>query len=178
MAPTVLPLQCCGAYSAAPVRWSVPGRKNPQMAEVVLFHHAQGLTPGVVAFADDLRAAGHTVHTPDLFEGRTFATFEEGLGHAQETGFGEVMERGSRAVEGLPPSWSTPASPSACCPPSGSPRPVPAPAALCCSTPACRRRSSARGPPVSGSRCTAWTPTRCSSARATSTRPGPSSPKP
>src|SRR3954447_16533016 len=73
------------------------------MPEVVLFHHVQGLTPGVVAFADDLRAAGHTVHTPDLFEGRTFATFEEGLGHAQEIGFGEVMERGSRAVEGLPP---------------------------------------------------------------------------
>src|SRR3954466_2837811 len=102
MAPTVLPLQCCGAYSAAPVRWSVPGRKNPQMAEVVLFHHVQGLTPGVVAFADELRAAGHTVHTPDLFEGRTFPTLEEGLGHAEEIGFGEVMDRGARAVEGLP----------------------------------------------------------------------------
>lgn len=39
------------------------------MAEVVLFHHAQGLTPGVVAFADELRRAGHTVHTPDLLDG-------------------------------------------------------------------------------------------------------------
>ena len=38
------------------------------MAEVVLFHHAQGLTPGIVAFADELRRAGHTVHTPDVFE--------------------------------------------------------------------------------------------------------------
>ena len=72
------------------------------MAEVVLFHHAQGLTPGVVAFADELRAAGHTVHTPDLFEGRTFPTLEEGLGHAEEIGFGQVMDRGARAVEGLP----------------------------------------------------------------------------
>ena len=72
------------------------------MAEVVLFHHAQGLTPGVVAFADELRAAGHTVHTPDLFEGRTFATIEEGVGHAGEIGWGEVMERGARAVEALP----------------------------------------------------------------------------
>jgi dienelactone hydrolase len=72
------------------------------MAEVVLFHHAQGLTPGVVAFAEDLRAAGHTVHTPDLFEGRTFATLEEGLGHARSIGFGEVVHRGARAVEGLP----------------------------------------------------------------------------
>ena len=72
------------------------------MAEVVLFHHAQGLTPGVVAYADQLRRAGHTVHTPDLFEGRTFDTVEEGVGHAQKIGFGEVMERGLRSVEELP----------------------------------------------------------------------------
>jgi dienelactone hydrolase len=72
------------------------------MAEVVLFHHAQGLTPGVVAFADDLRAAGHTVHTPDLLDGRTFPTLEDGMAHVEEIGFGEVVERGTRAVEGLP----------------------------------------------------------------------------
>ena len=64
------------------------------MAEVVLFHHAQGLTPGVVAFADKLRRAGHTVHTPDLFEGRTFGTIDEGMRHAEEIGFpGEVIGR-------------------------------------------------------------------------------------
>jgi dienelactone hydrolase len=72
------------------------------MAEVVLFHHALGLTPGVTAFADDLRAAGHTVHTPDLFEGRTFDSIEAGVGHAQEIGFGEVVDRGARAVADLP----------------------------------------------------------------------------
>ena len=72
------------------------------MAELVLFHHAQGLTPGVVAFAEELRRAGHTVHAPDLFEGRTFATLEEGVAHAEEIGFGEVIERGVRAAEGLP----------------------------------------------------------------------------
>jgi dienelactone hydrolase len=72
------------------------------MAEVVLFHHALGLTPGIVAFADELRRAGHTVHTPDLFQGRTFDTLEEGVSHASEVGFGEVIERGVRAVEGLP----------------------------------------------------------------------------
>ena len=72
------------------------------MAEVVLFHHALGLTPGTTGFADELRAAGHTVHTPDLFDGRTFATIDEGVGHAQEIGFGEVMARGARAVESLP----------------------------------------------------------------------------
>jgi len=72
------------------------------MAEVLLFHHALGLTPGVVAFADELRGAGHTVHTPDLFEGRTFDTIEEGVGYAGEVGFGEVIQRGVRAAEQLP----------------------------------------------------------------------------
>ena len=72
------------------------------MAEVVLFHHALGLTPGVAAFADGLRAAGHTVHTPDLFDGRTFDSIEAGVGYAEEVGFGEVIERGVRAVEDLP----------------------------------------------------------------------------
>jgi dienelactone hydrolase len=72
------------------------------MAEVVLFHHALGLTPGVVSFADELRRAGHTVHTPDLYEGRTFGTLDEGMAHVGQIGFGEVIERGARAVEGLP----------------------------------------------------------------------------
>ena len=73
------------------------------MAEVVLFHHAQGLTPGVVAFADELRRGGHTVHTPDLLDGRTFSTIQDGMRYAEEIGFpAEVIERGVRAVEGLP----------------------------------------------------------------------------
>lgn len=71
------------------------------MAEVLLFHHAQGLTDGVKAFADDLRAAGHTVHTPDLFEGRTFDSIEEGVSYARETGFETIGERGEGAAEGL-----------------------------------------------------------------------------
>src|SRR5579859_5008982 len=71
------------------------------MAEVVLFHHAQGLTPGLVALADELRGAGHTVHTPDLFGGRTFGSIEEGMQYAEEIGFpDEVIDRGARAVEG------------------------------------------------------------------------------
>jgi len=72
------------------------------MTEIVVFHHAHGLTPGIVAFADELRGAGHTVHTPDLYDGRTFATVEEGVAHAGEIGFNTVMERGVRAVDGLP----------------------------------------------------------------------------
>ena len=72
------------------------------MAEVVLFHHSQGLTPGVIAFADTVRAAGHTVHTPDLFEGRTFASIDEGMAYVGEIGFGEVVNRADRAAEALP----------------------------------------------------------------------------
>ncbi len=49
------------------------------MAELMLFHHAQGQTSGFLAFADDLRRAGHTVHAPDLYAGRTFDTLDEGL---------------------------------------------------------------------------------------------------
>src|SRR4051794_18063376 len=71
------------------------------MPEVVLFHHVQGLTPGVLAFADRLRAAGHIVHTPDLFEGRTFPTLEEGVAHAEQVGFGAIVERGTRASDHL-----------------------------------------------------------------------------
>ena len=72
------------------------------MTEVVLFHHVQGLTEGVRSFADELREAGHTVHTPDMFEGRTFATIEDGIAFAREAGFGALVERGVAAAEELP----------------------------------------------------------------------------
>ena len=68
----------------------------------MLFHHALGLTTGVTAFADELRQAGHLVHTPDLFEGRTFDSIEQGLSFVKELGFSEVMARGVRAVDALP----------------------------------------------------------------------------
>ena len=73
------------------------------MAEVVLFHHALGVTPGLAAFAGELRLAGHTVHTPDLFDGHNFATIDEGMAYAGKLGFpGQLIERGERAVDGLP----------------------------------------------------------------------------
>ena len=72
------------------------------MTEIVLFHHIQGLTPGVRAFADGLREAGHTVHTPDYFEGRTFDSIEEGAAHCREVGFDEMRRRGVRLAEDLP----------------------------------------------------------------------------
>jgi dienelactone hydrolase len=73
------------------------------MAEILLFHHALGQTPGVLAFADELRKAGHVVHTPDLYEGRTFTDVNEGVQHAgKEVGFDTIRERGRAAAEGLP----------------------------------------------------------------------------
>jgi dienelactone hydrolase len=69
------------------------------VATVVLYHHVQGLTDGVRSFADDLRAAGHTVHTPDLFDGRTFATIEEGMEFARGVGFDTLAEQGVAAAE-------------------------------------------------------------------------------
>ena len=72
------------------------------MAEVLLFHHAQGQTEGFLAFADELRAAGHVVHTPDLYDGKTFAELDEGVGYAKQVGFGVIMERGVAAADGLP----------------------------------------------------------------------------
>jgi dienelactone hydrolase len=70
--------------------------------DIALFHHAHGLTDGVIAFADRLREAGHTVHTPDMYEGRTFDGLEEGVGYAQEAGFDVIAERGVAAAEELP----------------------------------------------------------------------------
>lgn len=71
------------------------------MADVLLFHHIQGLTEGVRAFADDLRQAGHTVHTPDLFGGRTFASIEEGFGFARDAGFEAIRARGLAVADEL-----------------------------------------------------------------------------
>jgi dienelactone hydrolase len=73
------------------------------MAEVVLYHHVQGLTDGVQSFADELRQAGHTIHAPDLFDGHTFDTIEEGMAFAREAGFGALAERGVAAADGIDP---------------------------------------------------------------------------
>jgi len=72
------------------------------MAEVLLFHHVMGQTPGFFAFADELRQAGHTVHTPNLLDGRTFDSIDEGLAYVGEIVFGEVIGRGDQAASELP----------------------------------------------------------------------------
>ena len=72
------------------------------MAGVLLFHHAQGQTEGFAAFADELRRDGHTVHAPDLYDGRTFATLDEGIAYARQVGFEELLERGVQTANELP----------------------------------------------------------------------------
>jgi len=72
------------------------------MPEVLLFHHALGQTAGFQEFADELRAAGYIIHTPDLFAGRRFGTLEAGLAYAAEVGFEEIIARGERAAAALP----------------------------------------------------------------------------
>ena len=72
------------------------------MAEVVLLHHVQGLTDGIRAFAEELRGGGHTVHTPDLFDGERPATIDDGVAHIQGIGDEVLRERADRAVADLP----------------------------------------------------------------------------
>lgn len=74
-----------------------------RMAEVLLFHHAHGLTDGVEAFADVLRKAGHTVHVPDLYEGRVFEGLADGMAYAQDAGFFDTFaDRANAIADGLP----------------------------------------------------------------------------
>jgi dienelactone hydrolase len=72
------------------------------VAEVLLFHHAQGLTAGCHSFADEVRAAGHVVHAPDLYDGKTFTALADGIGYAEQVGFDTIIERGRLAADSLP----------------------------------------------------------------------------
>ena len=72
------------------------------MTDVVLFHHLQGLTDGVRAFADELRAGGHSVHTPDLFDGKVAASIDDGFAIMKSIGDDVVEERVERALAELP----------------------------------------------------------------------------
>jgi dienelactone hydrolase len=83
------------------IRALLPSRS---VAYVVLFHASVGQTPGFLALAEQVRAAGHTVATPDLYQGRTFSGPEEGMAYAQEIGGPEtLLDAGVHAVNGLPP---------------------------------------------------------------------------
>ena len=144
------------------------------MAEVVLFHHVQGLTDGVRAFAEELRSGGHTVHTPDLFDGTQPATVDEGVAHSRTIGDDVLRERADRAVADLTKGMVYAGFSFGPARRSGSPRPGPAHAARCSTSPVSRSPASGpsgRGPTASRCRSTAWTRTQSSRWRATSTPP-------
>ena len=73
------------------------------MADVILFHHALGVTDGIQAFADELREGGHRVTVPDLFGGTTFHTIEEGVAFEEQLGWDEMIARSESAIAPLPP---------------------------------------------------------------------------
>ncbi len=131
------------------------------MAEILLFHHIQGLTPGLVAFADRLRADGHTVHTPDLFEGQTFATIPEGMAYTRRDGAPDYDALADEVAAGLPDAlvhagFSFGVSfAQRLCPAAARERPAP-----CCSSRSTRSPASgASAPGRTACRCrsTAWT---------------------
>src|SRR5262249_15006731 len=73
------------------------------MTDVMLFHHALGVTDGVKAFADRIRAGGHAVTVGDLFDGKTFYTIDEGVAHEEEIGWEEMIARSEKLIAPLPP---------------------------------------------------------------------------
>lgn len=96
------PLAACAAgETTGRTARTIYADKEPHVANVLLLHHAQGLTEGIRAFADQLRQAGHTVHTPDLYNGRTFPTLDQGVAHAEKIGFDVIRERGVRSADEL-----------------------------------------------------------------------------
>lgn len=141
------------------------------MTEIVLLHHIQGLTPGVTAFADRLRAAGHTVHTPDVFEGRTFESVKEGQAFAREVGFDEVRGRAVQAAAHLPAAVVYAGFSFGVVPAQQLLQTRPVRWVGCSPTLSPTRRGSGRGRRGCRCRSTRWTPTRSSSTRPTSTRP-------
>jgi dienelactone hydrolase len=72
------------------------------MAEIVLFHSALGLRPGVTSAADRLREAGHSVHVPNYYDGEVFDDLDDGLRKRDELGVAEILRRAREAVAGLP----------------------------------------------------------------------------
>src|SRR6266545_1326212 len=149
------------------------------MAEVVLFHHALGLTDPVRSFAAALRDAGHTVHTPDLYDGRTFDTIENGMAHSEEIGGSmAIVDRARVAVESLPSEVVYVGFSLGVLPAQSLAQTRPGAPARCSATPPCLSASGATtgrrpGRKACGCSCTSSKATRTSSSRRGSPRPCP-----
>ena len=77
-------------------------QENRNRPEVVVYHLAYGRRPAIIEFADKLRAAGHLVHTPDLYDGEVFSDRNDAIRKIQEVGFVKLLERAAATVESVP----------------------------------------------------------------------------
>ncbi|NTV39691.1 MAG: dienelactone hydrolase [Demequinaceae bacterium] len=86
---------------------AAPQAHTEDIAEIIFFHHAQGLTDGLRAMAERLRAAGHEVHTPDIYSGAVFGQLDEGLAFASRIGHDAIEEVARRAAREHPHANTT-----------------------------------------------------------------------
>ena len=80
---------------------TLPGVLSTNKQEIVLFHSAYGLRPGVLQWAERLRHIGYTVHTPDLYDGEVFSDRMAAVRKIQELGFEKLLARSQAAVSHL-----------------------------------------------------------------------------
>lgn len=72
------------------------------MADILLFHSVLGLRQVELDLADQWRSAGHSVVTPDLFDGRKAETYDEGFVIRKDVGLQIIADRAIRAAEQEP----------------------------------------------------------------------------
>jgi len=73
------------------------------MASVAIFHSLYGLRPSVLSAAERLRAAGHTVVTPDLYGLPPADSFEQAAALADKVGWPEIVGRARATLRDMPP---------------------------------------------------------------------------
>lgn len=75
------------------------------MAQLLLLHHALGVTSALRRLADRFEDAGHDVVVPDLFESRVFASVEEGMEHVESVGIETLAGLGEDAASDMQPGF-------------------------------------------------------------------------
>lgn len=73
------------------------------MADVMIFHGITGLIPRAAGIEQPLLEAGHRVVCPDLFEGNSFETPEEGFEYLEKVRFRTLLGRAEEAIADMPP---------------------------------------------------------------------------
>jgi dienelactone hydrolase len=72
------------------------------MATILLLHSVRGLRELERGAAERLRAAGHLVTTPDLFDGETASTLDEGVAIEERLWPEPLLGRAAAAADALP----------------------------------------------------------------------------